>query len=84
MPKTSTVSWTTKRKIIYTVKNNNNKPKKVTEVIDFVKRSGGIEYANEKMNQIAEEAVSLLDDFEDSEFKTSLQNMVRFTIERTK
>ena len=77
-------SWATRRKIIYTIKNKSNRPKKVAEVIDFVKGSGGIEYANEQMNRIAGEALQLLETFEPSEFRSSLHDMVRFTIERTK
>ena len=77
-------AWLKKRQIIYTVKNQSHKPKKVIEVIDFVKNSGGIEYAEKKMRQIAGEAISLLDEFPESEYRRSLEEMVRFTIERTR
>jgi octaprenyl-diphosphate synthase len=77
-------SWMNRRKFIYIIRNKSHKPKKVAEVIDFVKQSGGIEYANEIMNQTAGEAISLLDDFNDSLFKNSLKDMVRFTIERSR
>ena len=39
-----------KRRIINIIKNESSNPKKVDEVITFVKQSGGIEYATEAMN----------------------------------
>ncbi len=47
----SRLQWLEKRKIISIVKNESEKPKKVKEVIEFVKQSGGIEYANNAMNK---------------------------------
>ncbi|MFP4092422.1 MAG: polyprenyl synthetase family protein, partial [Cyclobacteriaceae bacterium] len=40
-------SWLDKRRIINIVKNQSDKNSKVQEVIDFVKQSGGIEYATQ-------------------------------------
>ncbi len=73
-----------KRHIINLVKNESEKPKKVAEVIDFVKKSGGIEYTNEVMHRYYKEAEQILVDFPDSVYKTSLRDLVRFTIERSK
>jgi len=77
-------SWLDKRKIIYLVRNKNEDKKSVNEVIDFVKKSGGLSYANEAMNRYFEEAMLLLTDFPDSEYKRSLEGLVRYTIERKK
>lgn len=77
-------SWSEKRSIINTIKNHSNKPKKVNEVIAFVKQSGGIEYAEEVMHKYYKEAIGILDTFEDSEYKTSLGQLVQYTIEREK
>ncbi len=77
-------TWLVKRKIINIVKNQSHKPKKVTEVIEFVKASGGIAYATESMNKFYAEALQILDSFTDSVYKTSLQQLVQFTIERNK
>ncbi|MDH5366939.1 MAG: polyprenyl synthetase family protein [Cyclobacteriaceae bacterium] len=73
-----------KRRVINTVKNHNDKPKKVKEVIDFVKKSGGIEYATEIMHKFYNEALEILNQFEDSIYKTSLSQLVQYTIERNK
>lgn len=75
-------SWIERRRIIYIIKNQSNKPKKVAEVIDFVKKSGGIAYAARAMQQYYEEAKSLICNFPDSEYKKSLLQLLRYTIER--
>jgi octaprenyl-diphosphate synthase len=74
--------WLEKRKILSIVKNESSKPKKVKEVIEFVKGSGGIEYANKAMNKFRDEALQILKDFPDSRYKESLIQLVQFTIER--
>jgi octaprenyl-diphosphate synthase len=78
----SKAGWMEKRKIIRIVKNESEKPKKVKEVIDFVKKSGGIEYAVETMNRFHEEAKALLQTLPESHYRTSLGQLVQFTIER--
>lgn len=77
-------TWLQKRKIIYIVKNKSDKSEKVAEVIEFVKGSGGIEYATSVMEQYYKEAKTILDSFPESDYKDSLSQLVRFTIERTK
>lgn len=77
-------SWLDKRKIIYLVRNKNEDKKSVNEVITFVKKSGGLAYANEAMNRYFDEAMLLLTEFPDSEYKHSLEGLVRYTIERKK
>ncbi len=77
-------SWADKRHYINLIKNESGKPAKVAEVIRFVKESGGIEYTTGIMQQYVEEAFGILNAFPDSPYRTSLQNLVQFTIERTK
>jgi octaprenyl-diphosphate synthase len=78
----SKASWLEKRKIISIVKNESEKPKKVKEVIEFVKKSGGIEYAKEAMNRYYAEALDLLKELPDTTYRNSLSELVKFTIER--
>jgi len=78
----SKAGWLEKRKIISIVRNNSNQPKKVKEVISFVKQSGGIDYAHEAMNRYHQEALSLVSELPDTEYKRSLIQLVQFTIER--
>ena len=73
-----------KRRIINIVKNESENPKKVAEVIAFVKNSGGIDYATKAMNTYVAEAQTLLDSFPDSPYRRSLHQLVQYTIERSK
>ena len=75
--------WLEKRKIINIIRNESDKPKKVSEVISYVKRSGGIEYAIEKMNKFHQDALDILKDIPESPYKNSLIQLVQFTIDRT-
>ncbi len=74
--------YSERKKIINIVKNHNTNDKKVKEVIDFVKKSGGIEYAEARMNEYQVKAYEILDTFPKSVFKDSLRDLVQFTIER--
>jgi octaprenyl-diphosphate synthase len=75
--------WMEKRKIISIVKNESNKPKKVKEVIAYVKNSGGIEYAIKSMEQYHQEAIAILHTLPPSPYRNSLEQLVQFTIDRT-
>lgn len=72
----------TRRKIIYIVKNNNRDKKKVQWVIDTVEKTGGIDYAKEKMNGFKSEALNLLHQFPESEVRQGLEDMVLFVTDR--
>lgn len=75
--------WIEKRRIISIVKNESEKPRKVKEVIAYVKQSGGIQYAIEKMNRFHQEALAILQSFPESDYRRSLKDLVQFTIDRT-
>lgn len=77
-------SWKEKRHIIHLIKKHNEETKKVNEVIAFVKEKGGIEYAESVMQKYHEDAIAILHTFPESEARTSLEQLVQFTIERTK
>ncbi len=72
-----------RKKIIYIVKNQNTEKQKVKFVIDEVQKSGGIEYATQKMFAYRDEALSILYDFPDSEVRQALEELVRYTTDRT-
>ncbi len=77
-------SWLDKRHIINIIKNESEKPKKVAEVIKFVRNSGGIAYTETKMKAIVAQAFEILDSFPKTTYKDALRNLVQYTIERTK
>ena len=76
--------WVEKRRMINIVKNESENPKRVAEVIDFVKKSGGIQYATTVMTRYVDEAKVLLDTLPDSRYRSSLEQLVQYTIERSK
>ncbi len=65
-----------------TIKNYNNNKKRVKELIDFVKKSGGLEYAIGVMKDFQQKAKNILNDFPDSQAKISLNLMLDYVIER--
>jgi len=73
-----------KRRIINLVKNHNEESDKVSEVIDFVRNSGGLDYARSRMEAYQQEAFSILNDLPENNARNSLQQLVRFTTERKK
>jgi len=77
-------TWSEKRNIINIIKNEGHKPKKVQEVIAFVKQKGGLVYASSVMRRFQEEAIEILKTFTDSDYRTSLISLLNYTIERNK
>ncbi|SHE99171.1 octaprenyl-diphosphate synthase [Chryseobacterium sp. OV279] len=65
-----------------TIKRHNNDPKRVKELIDFVKNSGGMDYAIQVMKDFQQKAKDILNEFPDSEAKKSLHSMLDYVIER--
>jgi octaprenyl-diphosphate synthase len=78
----NTVSKSLRRELIYIIKNRNRDPEKIRYVIGQVVSSGGIRYATEKMYQYRDEALQILYEFEDSEVRRALEELVRFTTDR--
>jgi octaprenyl-diphosphate synthase len=77
-------NWSKKRHIINIIKNESENSQKVAEVIEFVKQSGGLEYATKAMKKLVEEAQNILNTFPETTFRRSLSGLVQFTIERSK
>lgn len=77
-------TWMEKRRIINIVKNHNDDPKKVAEVIKFVIEKGGIQYAEKVMHQYKDKALAILNTVPDSPSKQSLIQLVNYSIERKK
>ncbi|WP_108866439.1 polyprenyl synthetase family protein [Aquimarina aquimarini] len=73
-----------KKWLINSVKNHNKDKKRVKQVIDFVKISGGLEYAITIMHQFKNEALTILSEYPDSDYKSSLELMVDYVIDRKK
>jgi octaprenyl-diphosphate synthase len=66
------------------IRNHSKDDKKVAEVIDFVRRSGGLEYAGGKMLEYRKNALDILMDFPDNSCRKSLHDLVIYVTERKK
>jgi len=78
----SRASWLEKRRVIFNVKNNEGRRDRVQDVIEFVKKSGGLEYAIATMKRYRDDALKILHTFPESPSRTSLEQLINYTIER--
>jgi octaprenyl-diphosphate synthase len=76
------VDKATKKSLIYIIKNQNKDPQKVKLVIEAVQQTGGIKYAEQKMAAYRDEALELLNSFPESEVRSVLEELVRYTTDR--
>ena len=65
-----------------TIKRYNNDQKRVKELINFVKTSGGLDYAITVMKDFQQKAKDILNEFPESEARKSLHLMLDYVIER--
>lgn len=75
---------TERKRIINLVKNHQDDPKKIQEIIDFVNSKDGVHYANQKMLTYQQEAFDILHQFPESDARTGLEQLVKYTTERKK
>lgn len=68
--------------LINSVKKYNKDKRRVKEIIEFVKANGGIEYTQHKMYEFKNKALEILNEFPDSDYKSGLQTMIDYVVER--
>ena len=68
--------------LIHSVKKYNTDKKRVKEVIQLVKDSGGLDYAQKRMEAYRTEALDILMTFPKNAYRDSLELMVNFVITR--
>ena len=73
-----------RRRLIKLVKRAPKDPEAVREVMDAILNGPGLKYAREKMMVLRNEAVEILNDFEEGDAKNALIDMLDFTIQRSK
>ena len=73
-----------RRSMIRKIKNGNRSEKVVSEGVRFVNEMGGIAFAVEKMQEFKSSALEILHTFPDSPSRTSLRDLVEFTVSRNK
>src|SRR3984885_7947390 len=73
-----------KKQMINLVKNHNDDPNKIRQIISFVNETGGLQYAETQMKKYQDEAFRILNTFPPSNSRVGLEQLVRFTTERNK
>ena len=73
-----------RKSMIRKIKNGNRSQQVVSEVVDFVREMGGIEFATEKMQEFKSNAMDILMEFPASPARQSLRDLVEFTVSRNK
>jgi octaprenyl-diphosphate synthase len=76
------VSSKERKWLIHSVKKYNTDKKRVKEVIQLVKDSGGLDYAQKRMEAYRTEALDILMTFPKNAYRDSLELMVNFVITR--
>lgn len=71
-----------RKHIINTIKRYSDQPERVKEVVDFVRQSGGLDYAKKAMLRYRTEAFELLRSFPETPARQSLEDLVTFVTER--
>ncbi len=77
-------SGSARRHILGIVKSRKKTKQEINEVITFVAENGGMEYAENKMNQYRDKALAILDSYPESDVKESLKEFVNYTSSRKK
>ncbi|MEJ2585170.1 MAG: polyprenyl synthetase family protein [Robiginitalea sp.] len=72
----------TRKWLINSVKNHNKDRRRVREVIQYVKDSGGLEYAETKMLEFRDLAMEVLADYPRSAYREALELMVNYVVNR--
>jgi len=70
--------------IIRKIKKHHDRPKKVQEVVDFVRNSGGLDYARVKMESHLDAAREILTKFPQSDVRLALEELIDYTGKRKK
>jgi len=71
-----------RRHILNIVKGRKKTKAEINEVIKFVVENGGMDYAENKMNQYRDKAFAILDSYPDSDVKDSLKKFISYTTSR--
>lgn len=74
----------TRKKMVNIIRNHNTDEKKVGEVIQFVRQSGGLQYAKEQMMRYRADALEILQTMPENDCRKSLEELVYFVTERKK
>ena len=64
------------------VKSGEATQEDIRQLVEYTKRSGGVEYAEKRMHELHDEAVKLLDSWQDEAVKKALKGYIDFVVGR--
>lgn len=73
-----------RKRLALIIKNHHDNSKKIREAVELVVKSGGIVYAESKMNYFANLALEQLESIPDSVQKNAMITLIKYTITREK
>lgn len=73
-----------KTRIRYIMRKRNKSNEEVEEIVDFVHRNGGIDYARSVMNEYAQKAVDSLSTLPETDDRKAFKDLIEFIIKRKK
>ncbi|HSH19230.1 MAG TPA: polyprenyl synthetase family protein, partial [Draconibacterium sp.] len=71
-----------RKRILGLIKHKNKNSAAVNELVQLVTEKGGLDYAEKKMNEFKEKAISGLMEFDDCEARTSLIQLMEYITTR--
>jgi octaprenyl-diphosphate synthase len=71
-----------RKSIINTIKNHHNNKKKVNEVIAYVNAHQGINYTQLAMKKHVDEALAIIDQLPENQYKSNVKELVHYIIDR--
>lgn len=80
----STCAPEIKKELINIVKNHNEEPKKIKLAIKHVTDAGGVKYAYDRMIELKNQALKVIEDIDDNPAKQALIGLVEYTVHRDK
>ena len=72
------------KKVLRTIRKHHDNKAKVSEIIELVRDSGGLQYAEKKMHEFKNRAMEMLIDFPETETKEAVRLFVEYVISRKK
>ena len=71
-----------KRRLMRAIRSGNNDPEQVAKVLEFVRQSGGVAYAEQVMNRHRANASTLLETYRSDPAAEALRQLADFVVER--
>lgn len=71
-----------RKELLYIIRHQNTNKERIAYLISVVTECGGLDYATERMYAFRDEALAILNTFDNTEVKDALEEIVRYTTDR--